>query len=95
MSVLYVAKKDIDLGEEIHIRLIVKPKCETELPFTIRSARWELYYAGAPEASGDCIINGHEIDAFVSPKNPGRYCLKYIYKIADETWVNNVDIKAG
>lgn len=95
MSVLYVSDMTIDLGEKIHVRSIVKPKCEQDLPFTIRNARYELIYGTEVEDSGECAINGHEIDAFICPKNTGTYCLKYIYDIADETWVDNVRIKVG
>lgn len=96
MSVLYVAEMDIDLGEQIHVRSIVKPKCEQDLPFTIREARYELIDPdGNIEDSGDCTITGHEIDAFIGPQNEGKYRLKYIYEIADETWVDNVRLKVG
>lgn len=95
MSVLYVEDMTIDLGEKIHVRSIVKPKCEQDLPFTIRNARYELIYGTEVEESGECTINEHEIDAFIHPEKAGTYYLKYIYDIADETWVDKVRIKVG
>lgn len=94
MSVQYVAEMNIDLGEKIHIRSIVKPKCEQDIPFTIRSAIYELYDpSGNMEDSGNCVIKMHELDAFISPQKIGSYRLKYIYEIADETWVDNVRLR--
>ena len=96
MSVSYVAEMDIDLGEKVHIRSVIKPKCEAGLPFAIKSARYELLDArGIVEASGDCTITDHVIDALVSPKAAGTYQLKYIYEIADEIWVDNVKLRVG
>lgn len=96
MSVQYVAEMNIDLGEKIHVRSIIKPKCEQDIPFSIRSARWELYDPGGSlEEQGECTINTHEIDAFVSPQKTGSYRLKYIYEIADETWVDNVRLRVN
>lgn len=96
MSVQYVAEMDIDQGEKIHIRSIVKPKCEQDLPFTIRAARYELIDPdGSMEDSGDCRIDEHEIDAIIAPRMIGTYRLKYIYEIADETWGDNVKLRVG
>lgn len=96
MSVQYVASMDIDLGEKIYIRSIVKPKCEQDLPFSIRLARYELLKRdGTLEDSGECNINGHEIEAMISPQEAGKYRLKYIYEIADEIWVDNIELRVG
>ena len=74
MGVEYVADKYVDLGERIHIRGTVRPKCSQGIPFVIRDARWELYNsAGVLEAEGACEINAHELDAIVQPKSTGRY----------------------
>ena len=93
----YVAPMHMDIGEAIHVKSVVKPNCEQEIPFTIRSARWELLYVedyeGMIESSGECTIAGHEIDAFISPQKTGTYKLRYIYEIADETWVDAVKIE--
>lgn len=96
MSVQYVAEITIDQGEKVHVRSIVKPKCEHYLPFVIRSARFELYAPdGKVEAEGECSITDHELDALIEPKGTGTYRLKEIYEIADEVWVDNVKIKVG
>lgn len=96
MSVQYVSEITIDQGEKVHVRSIVKPKCEHYLPFAIKSARYELYAPdGRIEAEGDCLISGHELDALIEPKGAGTYRLKEIYEIADEIWVDNVRIKVG
>ena len=47
------------------------------------------------EDSGDCRIDEHEIDAIIAPRMIGTYRLKYIYEIADETWVDNVKLRVG
>lgn len=93
----YAEPMHMDLGEAIHVKSVVKPNCDQEIPFTIREARWELVYIEdyeeEVESVGDCVIAGHEIDAFISPKRTGTYKLRYIYEIADETWVDAVKIE--
>lgn len=81
MSIQYVAEIYIDLGEAIHVRSNITPQCGTDLPFEIL------------EASGNCVIDGHEIDVFLSPESAGEYRLRHIYRIADETWVDNLKIR--
>lgn len=96
MGVQYVAEMQIDQGEKIHVKCIVKSKCEHYIPFVIRSARYELIDPdGRIEAQGECSISEHEIDALVEPVRSGTYRLKYIYGIADEVWVDNVKLKVG
>lgn len=96
MSVLYVDEVQIDLGEAIHITCTVKHKCANGPAFSIGGAKWILYDpSGEVEAQGDCKIDGHDIDAFVSPKKAGNYKLKYSYIIMDETWVDNVRLRVG
>ncbi|MDO5539397.1 MAG: hypothetical protein Q4F83_04905 [Eubacteriales bacterium] len=96
MSVQYVAELQIDHGERLHVKSVVKPKCEHYLPFLIRSARYELLNPnGIVEAEGDCSISDHELDVLIEPQKTGTYRLKYIYEIADEIWVDNVRIKVG
>lgn len=93
LSIRYVADVTVDAGEQIHVKCLVKPVCGENLPFEITAARWELIYSsGETEAEGECAIAGHEIDAFISPQKTGSYCLKYTYKISDETWVDNVKV---
>lgn len=93
----YVAPMHMDRGEAIHVKSVVKTNCDQEIPFTIRQARWELAYIEdykeEVESLGDCVVTGHEIDAFISPKQKGTYKLRYIYEIADETWVDAVKIE--
>lgn len=95
MSVLYVAELQLDYGEKVHIRVTVKPKCDTELPFTVKSASYELIYGDETEAEGECTITDHVLDAFIAPEKTGTYRLKYTYQIADETWVDNIKLKVG
>lgn len=96
MSVKYVSEIYVDVGERIHIRSIVKPVCGQDLPFEIRSARWELIDSDdVLESSGECKINGHELDALVQPKKEDRYKFKYIYEVADEVWVDVVKLKVN
>lgn len=96
MSVEYVGDKYVDAGERIHIRCIVRAKCSQDIPFSIRGARWELYNPmGVLEASGECEINTHELDALVQPKGTGRYKFKFIYEVADEIWVDQVKLRVN
>ena len=38
-------------------------------------------------------IPEHTLDALIEPQKTGIYCLRFMYKIADETWVDNYKIK--
>lgn len=96
MSEQYVKEIPVDRGENIHIRCIIKPKCEHYLPFTIKTAKYELLdSSGDVEAEGECTISEHEIDAKVEFKKSGIYYLKFTYCIADETWVDKIRIRVG
>lgn len=96
MSIAYVADIYVDAGEKIHIRSEVKPKCEEELPFSIHSARWELWNPDSVlEQTGECSINGHELDALVQPQKTGTYKFKYIYEVADEIWVDVLKLRVN
>lgn len=96
MGVEYAADKYVDLGERIHLRCVVRPKCDQDIPFAIKSARWELYNsAGVLEDEGECEISGHELDAMVQPKGTGRYKFKFIYEVADEIWVDPVKLRVN
>lgn len=95
MSVNYAGSIDWDLGEQRHIKAVVKPKCGAEIEFEIEDARYELVYAGNVVDSGECLVDAHEIDAYICPESRGNYELRLIYKIADETWVDVVKIKVG
>lgn len=100
MSVSYVATVQYDLPEARFLRAEVKPKCDTDLPFEIDEAHWELWYKDDSgndilEASGECEIKKHEISAYIQSQKEGTYRFKYIYRIANETWVDNIKIKTG
>lgn len=96
MSVQYVKDLTVDQGEKIHIKSVVKPKCEHYVPFSIKSARYELLdMSGNIDAKGECTITDHEIDALIEFRKSGTYCLRFTYEIADETWVDNIRLKVG
>lgn len=89
MSVQYTADIRVDLGERIHLKSEVCPVCEQDINFTIKSARYELWNSRKElEDSGTCAIEGHNLDALISPLETGVYKFKYIYEIADEVWVD-------
>lgn len=82
-----------DIGEKRHVRTTVKIVSGEELPFLIRTARWELWdEEEALEAEGECHIDEHELDAYVNPRKPETYTLKFIYEVADEIWVDPVRV---
>ena len=91
MAIRYVDSNTImDLGEKIRFKSKVEPVCGVDIPFSIISADYELIFV---EDSGVCNINEHTLDALIEPQKTGIYCLRFIYKIADETWVDNYKIK--
>ena len=103
MAIRYVDSNTImDLGEKIRFKSKVEPVCGVErcrIPFSIISADYELIFVDTyaetetVEDSGNCNINEHTLDALIEPQKTGIYCLRFIYKIADETWVDNYKIK--
>ena len=40
-------------------------------------------------------LNATRASAYIQPQKEGTYRFKYIYKIAGETWVDNIKIKTG
>lgn len=71
-------------GERRHIRMEVY-STEND-PFVIRNARYELCRGEDIEESGECRVDEHMIDAFISPERKNRtYILRILYEIADET----------
>lgn len=78
------------LGEERHVRLLIH--ATDGEPFTIRDARFELKCAGQTEAEGECIIDGHVIDARICPKKRTVYQLYVTYRIADEILMECVEV---
>lgn len=101
LSVKYIKNLDLDIGEEIHIRGVVKPECGQDIQFQIRAARWELHqeknYGEQTmlEAEGNLTIDGHTLDALIKPQKTGRYRLKFIYQIADETWIDVIRLRVN
>ncbi len=94
MSTQYAEPLEVDTGEEIHIICTVKTQCGYHVPFTIKEAKWELVgEKGIVIKEGTCEVRDHDIDAFVSLEDSGTFYLKYIYKIADETWVDKIKLK--
>ena len=100
MAIRYVDTNTImDLGEKIRFKSKVEPVCGVDIPFSIISADYELIFVDTDaetetvEDQGNCNINEHTLDALIEPQKTGIYCLRFIYKIADETWVDNYKIK--
>lgn len=77
-------------GEERHVRITVHAL--NDEPFGIRDATWELIQAGKTEAEGECIVDGHVIDAFIAPKNKTTYVLEIAYRVADETLKEKIEV---
>lgn len=89
-------KIKFDLGEKRHVRIEITPESGEGLPFRIRNARWELYDPKASlEDSGECTIEVHELDAFITPKKAGAYTLSYVYEVADETWIEKIKVEVS
>lgn len=81
-----------DLGEKRHVRIEIISKDGGE--FQIMNARFELINADTKQiaTSGECLVSDHIIDAFLSPEISGSYELRYVYQIADETWIDPVRV---
>ena len=93
MSTRYAGELKFDFGEERHVKAVIKPVCDTDLPFAIKNARYELVVDEEVEARGECAVSGRELDVFLSPRERATYKLRLIYEIADEVWVDIVRIK--
>ena len=78
------------IGEERHVRLLVH--ATNGEPFLIRDAAYELQSAGTIEDSGDCIIDEHIIDAKISPKQKTTYLLCISYRVADERFIEQIEV---
>ncbi|WP_148411110.1 hypothetical protein [Murimonas intestini] len=88
-----IQKVKFDNGEKRHIRTEVYIKEGEELPFKIINATYQLLNPnGRLEASGNCHIDNHELDCIIEPKSTGEYILRFIYEVADETWVDPVRV---
>lgn len=86
-------KVSFDFGKKRHVRTTVKIISGEDLPFLIRTAKWELIdESEIIEDSGECIIDEHELDAYISPQKIGSYTLRFIYEVADEIWVDKIRV---
>lgn len=84
---------DFDFGGKRHVRMTVKITSGEDLPFLIRTAKWELLDgSGVIEDSGDCMIEEHDLDAYINPLKTEFYTLRYIYEVADEIWVDKLRV---
>lgn len=82
-----------DFGEKRHVRTNVMLESGEEYPFKIRNAKWELTDAdGIIEDSGECVVDEHELDAYINPLKAETYTLKYTYEVADEIWVDKIKV---
>lgn len=83
----------MELGEVRHVRIQVRNLNGKE--FTISNAKYELQgqFEAGMESSGECMIQEHVIDAYISPKQKGDYYLTYTYNIGDETLVDVIKIR--
>ncbi len=81
---------NFDIGESRHVRLLIKSA--NDQAFVVRNATWELLKDGEPETSGECLIDNHIIDAFITPQEKAIYKLKFKYQIADEILIEIIDV---
>lgn len=80
-----------EAGEQRHVRLLIHST--NGEPFKIRTARYELLLLGEVQESGECIVEEHVIDCFISPARRHRtYELKVAYEVADEVLVETIKI---
>lgn len=77
-------------GEHKYVRLLIK--AVNNQVFAIHNATWELIKNGTVEAFGDCIIDDHIINAFISPADQGGYKLKITYQVANEILIEVVEV---
>lgn len=86
-------KVKFDFGEKRHVRTSVELVTGEDLPFQIRTAKWELIDdSGVVEDSGECMIDEHKLDAYISPQKEETYTLQYTYEVADEIWVDKIRV---
>lgn len=84
---------NFDFGEEKHVRVEVNSRKGEE--FVIQDAKYDLIYISdaKTEATGSCTVVDHTIDALLSPKRTGKYLLRYTYHVADETLIENMEVR--
>lgn len=78
------------VGEQRYVRLLVH--ATNGDAFLIRDARWELIGAGCVESEGECLIQDHEISAYIKPQKRVTYQLRIIYRVADETLIAVIEV---
>lgn len=80
-----------DYGERRHVQIEIHSNGDA--PFEIKTARYELLCGREKKAEGECLINGHVIDAFITaPDYRTSYNLRFIYEINDETLVEQIEL---
>lgn len=80
-----------DVGERRHVQLRIHAALDA--PFRIKSASWELMRGNTLEASGDCEIDEHVIDAYIeAPPGKTSYILRVTYEINDEVLVEQLGL---
>jgi hypothetical protein len=78
-------------GEERHVRILIR--AAKEEAFLIREARYELKLYGNIVQAGECVINDHILDVILRPERKSIYSLEFIYKIADETLIEKINVE--
>lgn len=81
---------DFKAGERRHVELLIHATDGS--PFAIRNAKWTLEYSGETESNGECEINGHIIDALISPQKRTTYILRMKFEVADEEREETVEV---
>lgn len=80
-----------EAGEQRHVRLLIHST--NGEPFRIRAARYELSLLGEIQESGECRVEDHVIDCFISPALRHRtYELKVVYEVADEVLAETIKV---
>lgn len=83
----------MEVGEIRHVRIKIL-NVNPNVSFQIIDASYELYRKETQEKikNGKCNIIDHVLDVVVEANESGRFGLKYIYKIADETLIDEVEV---
>ena len=80
-----------DLKEQRHVKL--KIRSSDSVPFKISYAKYRLLYNNAVESDGLCTIEDHIIDMFLAPQKAFNYTLEVEYGIADEIYVEKIELE--
>lgn len=83
----------MEVGEVRHVRIKIL-NINPNVSFQIIDASYEIYEKKTQEKikNGKCNIIEHILDVVVEAKEKGNFGLKYIYKIADETLIDEVEV---